>query len=271
VSAQALEVPKLPRQLTPRVHWLGVCGVNTRFGAVVHIHRSCYLVVGDDATLLVDTGTPPDWRKLQDQLDRVLGDRPLDWVYATHPEPPHASNTALLLDRYPRARVIGDVRDLHLYFPAYRDRFVRARPGERVDLGGTSVEFVAPAFYDLPATLWAYETAGQVLFVADGFAYAHHVNPEGTDAVEIFHLEGECALTSSELPGTITPQQMAFVLKAALWWSRYVPVAPFFGRLQAIFDRYPPKFVGPAHGNVVSDLADIMPVMKKAYELAYDG
>jgi glyoxylase-like metal-dependent hydrolase (beta-lactamase superfamily II) len=263
-------VPTLPRQIAPAVHWLGACGVSNRYGGVIHIHKSNYLVVGGDATLLVDTGVPPNWPQLEKQLDGILKDRPLDWVFATHPEPAHASNVPLLLDKYPAARMVGDVRDLHLYFPSYQDRFVRRSAGDEVELGGgVTVVFLAPAFWDLPATLWAYEVSGQVLFVADGFAYAHHSDPDGSE--DAYHLEGECALTSGELPGPIAPEQMAFVLKAALYWSRYVDVAPFFERLESILERYPPHVVAPAHGNVVVNLDDVMPVMREAYALAYDG
>jgi hypothetical protein len=270
-EVKATDVPTLPRQLAPNLHWLGACGVSNRYGGVIHIHKSNYLIQGSKRTLLVDTGTPPNWLQVEAQLDSLLGDKPLDLIYPTHPEPAHASNTSLLLDKYPDAQIFGDVRDLHLYFPAYRARFVRRRAGDEIDLGGgSSLIFLEPAFWDLPATLWAYERQSQALFTADGFAYAHHTSPDGTEE-EVFHMEGECALTSSELPGPIAPEQMAFVLKAALYWSRYVPVEPFFQRLEALLEKYPPKLVCQAHGNVVVDLQDVMPVMKKAYALAYDG
>ena len=263
-------VPKLPRQISDRVHWLGACGVSTRYGGVIHIHKSNYLVLGEDATLLVDTAVPPEWSRVEPQIDRVLGGRRLDWVYPTHPEPAHASNLPNLLEKFPEARVAGDVRDLHLYFPRYAQRFVPMRPGNELDLGGgTQLTFLEPAFKDLPATLWAYERRDRVLFTADGFAYAHHTAADGSD--EPYHLEGECALTSSELPGPIAPQQMAFVLKAALYWSRYVEVTPMFANLERMLAAYPPAVVAPAHGNVVVDLRDVMPVMKEAYRLAYDA
>jgi hypothetical protein len=266
----AVAIPTLPRQIGSRVHWLGACGVSTRYGGVIHIHKSNYLVLGEDATLMVDTAVPPEWHKVEPQLDRLLDGRSLDWIFPTHPEPAHASNLPNLLEKFPNARVVGDMRDLHLYFPRSTDRFVHKAVGEELDLGGgTRLQFLEPAFKDLPSTQWAYEPHDRVLFTADGFAYAHHYSPDGSD--EPYHLEGECALTSSELPGPIAPQQMAFVLKAALYWSRYVEVTPFFDNLARILERYPPSVVAPAHGNVVVDLDDVMPVMKEAYRLAYDA
>jgi hypothetical protein len=268
--SETVPVPTLPRQISPHVHWLGACGVSTKYGGVIHIHKSNYLVLGADATLLVDTAVPPEWHRVEPQLDRLLAGRSLDWVFPTHPEPAHASNLPALLDKFPNARVTGDVRDLHLYFPRYLERFAPKAVGDELDLGGgTRIRFLEPAFKDLPSTMWAYEAGDRVLFTADGFAYAHHYSPDGSD--EPYHLEGECALTSSELPGPIAPQQMAFVLKAALYWSRYVEVTPFFENLNRLLERYPPAVVAPAHGNVVVDLDDVMPVMKDAYRLAYDA
>jgi flavorubredoxin len=262
--------PRLPRQIADRVHWLGACGVSTKYGGVIHIHKSNYVVLGENATLLVDTAVPPEWPRVEPQLDRILAGRQLDWVFPTHPEPAHASNLPNLLEKFPAARVTGDLRDLHLYFPRYADRFVPRRAGDSLDLGGgTRIKFLEPAFKDLPATLWAYEERDRVLFTADGFAYAHHYSADGSD--EPYHLEGECALTSSELIGAIAPQQMAFVLKAALYWSRFVEVTPLFANLERMLEANPPAVVAPAHGNVVVDLDDVMPVMKEAYRLAYDA
>src|SRR5262249_40623794 len=67
-----------------------------------------------------ELGAPPTWPTLEGQLDALLGDRPLDWIFPKHPEPAHACNASLLLDKYPNARIIGDLRDLQLYFPSYR-------------------------------------------------------------------------------------------------------------------------------------------------------
>ncbi|BAS14170.1 anaerobic nitric oxide reductase [Arthrobacter sp. Hiyo8] len=105
------------RWLADGTYWLGGCLSANAQGQEVHYHVSSYLVVGSKATLLVDTGDPAHRALLLAQLELVLGERPLDYVFPTHPEIPHAGNLPALLDKYPGALVVGDVRDYHLHFP----------------------------------------------------------------------------------------------------------------------------------------------------------
>jgi flavorubredoxin len=255
--------------MTEHVSWLGCCNMTTRYGngKEMHIHRGNYLVVGTNGTLLVDTGTPPGFHVVCNQLDSLLGDRPLDWVFPTHIEPAHAASLPQLLDHYPNARGIGDMRDAHLFFPAHAHRLDRVGVGDVLDLGGVTMHFLAPAFWDMPTTLWAYIPEDQVLFPADAFGYAHQMTADG-DEVETYHLAGQCALYSSELPGAVAPEQMSFLVQAAFYWSRHVDVEQNFERLAALFREHPTRFVAPSHGNVVSNPDEIVDVMRRAYTMA---
>lgn len=258
----------LPRSLSDRITWLGDCLKRTEAGQPVHVHTSCFLVVGDEQALLVDTGHPTHWSKVERQLDALLGERPLDWIFPTHPELPHAGNLNRLLAKYPGARVTGDVRDYPLYCPEHVDRLVSRRIGDELDLGGSTIVFLEALIKDLPSTQWAYETSGQVLFAADAFGYTHGgVLVEGAD--EPLHLPGECGLLSTELGSTPSVEQTAFLTRAALFWSRYVDVAPHFAAVEALLARYPARLIAPAHGNVISDFDALLPVLRAAHSAVY--
>jgi glyoxylase-like metal-dependent hydrolase (beta-lactamase superfamily II) len=264
-------LPTLPRSIRPRLHWLGGCHLSSVYGSVIHVHHSNYLLDGE-RTLLVDTGFPSTWPQVDAHLDQLLGDRPLDYVCPTHSEIPHSGNLSRLLMKYPAARVVGDMRDFHLYFPEWLDRMDMKRPGDVIDLGeGVRLTFLTALFKDLPNTLWAYEESQRAMFVADGFAYAHHPPPDGADRDDPIHYPGECALTSSELP-PVKVEQMSFILKAALNWSRYVDIRPVFAEVAELFEtRYPTEIVLPAHGNVIARLEDLLPVMREAHNEVYEG
>src|SRR5262249_27266168 len=144
-------------------------------------------------------GLPSGWPTLKAQADQVLQGRPLDWLFISHPEIPHSGNVRNLLEAYPTAQVIGDVRDYHLYWPDIVDRIGMPGPGDVVDLGGGyRFEVLPAAMKDLPNTLWGYEHSRQVLFPVDGFMLTHHAL--SADAETAVHLPGECALTTAELP-----------------------------------------------------------------------
>ena len=133
------------RPIADGVHWLGGCLPANAQGQEVHYHVSAYLVVGSEAAILVDTGDPAHLPTVIGQLGAALGDRPLDYIFPTHPEIPHAGNLPWLLDRYPSALVVGDVRDYSLHFPEFEGRFRPMAAGERIDLGDREFRFL-PAF-----------------------------------------------------------------------------------------------------------------------------
>ena len=124
--------------------------------------------------------------------------------------------------------------------------------------------------------MWGYEHKRQVLFPVDALGYGHHpqiagLDPQLADIDEPLHQEGECALFSSELNQPPRLELATYLTQASLFWSRYVEIAPFFERLSALLEKYPAKFIAPAHGSVIDDLDIVMPTMREAHKLAFVG
>lgn len=264
-------VANRPREIAPGIFWIGSCTATDTFGTMIHIHNSAYVIKGEAQSLLIDCGTVSQWSEIETHLDAVLGDRPLDWIAPTHPESPHGGSVGRLCRKYPNAKVVGDVRDYHLYFPEFVDRLESRPAGSLIDLGGGyRFVFLEAIIKDVPSTQWGYEASQQVLFVADAFAFSHHMPVAGFEEYPI-HLEGECALMTNELPVAPTVEQAAFITKAALFWTRYVRVEPYLDAFTALIDRYPAKLIAPAHGSVITNLDDVLPVIYEAHRMAYQG
>lgn len=267
----------LPRALAPNVHWLGKCIDDSTMemrGTAHHSHLSLYLISGADATLLVDTGVPSGWPAVEAQLAELLGNRKLDYVFPTHPEYPHSGNLEKLMDRYPAARVIGDVRDYHAYFPAIAARTVSVTAGSTVDLGsGSRLTFLPGLLRDLPSTLWLYEEQSQIMFVADGFGFFHRepdtANQEGDEDSMPHHYPGECALTVSELDADLEVVQASTIVRNALSWSRYVDATPLFGELRDLLAQFPTRIIAPAHGNVIDRPDEVLPMIEESHAVAF--
>lgn len=231
----------LPRRVTEGVYWLGGCLQTTLRATEIHAHVSTYLLLGERESLLVDTGHPKDWAAVSDALDAILDSRPLDYVFPTHPELPHAGNLVRLLKKYPEARVCGDVRDYHLYHPELIDRFEAWSVGDSVDLGG--LEFVVtPAIVrDLPNSQWGFEKVNGVLFVADAFGFAHH------------HGVGECAMFAEDMTELPDVELVHFITDAALYWTRFHDIQSSIDAVVALRETHPTRILAPAHGNLIRE------------------
>jgi flavorubredoxin len=255
------------REIALGIYWLGQC-VATRAGDdEVHVHNCAFLVCGADRSLLVDTGLPVHWPDLEKDLDRILGDRALDYLVPTHPEVPHMGNLAQLLSKYPVATVVGDVRDYHLYLPGFANRLDQRPLGSELDLGGGyRFTFLEALIRDLPGSLWGYEHSQRVMFVADGFAYVHTPFSEGGEPV---HRPGHCRLMTSEMAQLPSVEQAAYLTRGSLGWSRYLDAGPIFERIVDVLARYPPALIAPAHGNVIDEVERMLPVVMAAHDRTY--
>lgn len=264
-----------PREIAPGTWWLPKCFEMSISGVPYHNHVAPYLIVGSREALLFDTAMPAHWPLLTANLDQVLGARQLDWVVPSHPEVPHCGNLPRLLEKYPGARLAGDVRDYPMYFPQLVDRFVHREEGSVLDLGGGHrFTFLPAPIHDLPTTRWGHEESGGVLFVSDAFGFTHHISDaDGAAALSELpvHLSGECGLLGSELDRPPQHEQVAWLNERALFWTRYVEIDPIKAAVEELLTRYPTRLIAPAHGAVIDDLDEVLPIIWDGYRSAYVG
>lgn len=258
------------RVIADGVTWLGGCLSANAEGQEVHYHVSTYLVMGSRASILVDTGDPAHQATVLAQLDHALGGRPLDYVFPTHPEIPHAGNLPALLARYPSAVVVGNICDYALHFPEYRDRLRAKAAGDVLDLGDREFRFLPAFIRDLENTLWGYDSGAAMMFVSDGFSYIHDI-PAPDEDDEPVHLPGQCRLLSSEMPVPPTVEQAAYGTGRALYWTKFVDVGKAFQGIEDSFTSFPTKLIGPAHGNVIDDVEGMLRTSLAAHRKVYEG
>lgn len=248
--AEKHRVPTLPREIAPGTFWFGCCLEVPQGDKIFHNHNSCYLVTGDKATVLVDTGMPYGWSQLRDELRSVLAGRPLDYIFPTHPEAPHMGNTGALIAEFPDVEIVGDLRNYHLYYPEAQHKFRPMKAGQALDLGGRTLMLVPAVVHDLPNTLWGYVPEERILFVCDAYPYTHE------------HEAHQCGMTSEELPFEVLPQDTTVVIRNALNWVRYVDADRVMPALLALLERYPVDIIGPTHGGVITNPKDITRVFE---------
>ncbi len=258
-----------PREIADSIFWLGCCRELNLDGQMFHNHISAYVIVGPERALMVDTGSLGRWPRISELLDVALNGRQLDYLAPTHPEVAHAWNIRELAAKYPSMKIVGDVRDLHLYFPELVDRFLAVETGASLRLGGDYEYVVVPApIKDLPSTTWGYESGRKVLFVADAFGYVH-CGPASPEVDMPLHEPGDCWLVSTELDAPPNVQKTEKVTRSALDWSRYLDATPLLAEVDRIFQTYPTSIIAPAHGNVITNPEIVYPVIRDAFRLSF--
>ncbi len=252
-------LPVFPREFAPGAFWFSGCLRITVNGKDLHNHNSCFLLMGDKRSVLIDTAPPFAWDYVWPQLLEALGGRQLDYIFPTHPEAPHMGNLGRLLLAFPDAKVIGDTRNYELYVPEAAHRLQPMGPGEKIDLGGSTFVVVPAVVHDLVNTLWAYEEERKILFVSDGYPYTHD------------HREGECAITSNELAQLPRVEDTRVVIEGALGWTRYVDAQITIDRLRALLAEYPADIIAPTHGGVIMNARELTEVFETGLRQANEA
>ncbi|MCG6122147.1 MAG: MBL fold metallo-hydrolase [Microvirga sp.] len=242
----------LPREIAPQTFWLSGCSRQPVGEEILHSHSSFYMACGTQKTAIIDTGNSRDWTDVRRQLLEALDGRPLDYIIPTHPEMPHMGNLEPMAEMFPDARIVGDIRNYHLYFPDLESRLEMRHVGDFLELGDRPLEFLEAIIHDLPNSLWVYDRKEEVLFACDAYCYTHEHEP------------GQCALLAEELPHEPTVADTSFVTSRALAWTQLVDPEPYCQALDAMLAERPVKLIAPTHGGVISDT-------KRMTELFKDG
>lgn len=252
MSETALDPSAMPREIAPGVYWLGDCTKFAYEETVLHAYNSVFVVVGEEHSIVIESGITQDGPVLERQLDMLLsrGIPEPKYLFVTHSEIPHAGGIGRFLARFPEAIACGGVGDLHLVFPQYADRFRSLDPGDRLALGGRDFVVVEAVFRDLYYTRWGFDTGAKVLFAGDGFAYSHH------------HAAGQCGHLAEEVSELNLPDHTAIFASAAFYWTQFVDIEPYVARLEElVFEELEAEVVAPTHGLPITDMRATMPLI----------
>lgn len=235
------------REAFPGIHWIQECGPNrpgiadaVRAGGAtwctpgleLHVPQNAYLLEGE-RTLLFDTLSPAAGDLVVRALEEILGDRSLDYLAVSHPDVPHAANTARILRSWPGARLVAPrVGETHALY--HLDDAIHVGPEDVIDLGGLVVRFPEATFLDAALHTWMAEETTRTLFTVDWLGFPH--------------LEGECLKCVDELPVEIDASRLEAFHSRVMFWFQYVDV----GKVEAATARLAREFadyrIAPAHG-----------------------
>ena len=132
---------------------------------------NAYLVRGADKTALVDTVDPSMAEVLFSRIENA-GAKTIDYIVSNHSEQDHSGLIPAVLEKHPGAKVVaterarGFLADL-LDVPA--ERVLAVKDGERISLGGLTLEFVHFPWVHWPETMLTWIPERRILFPCDLF------------------------------------------------------------------------------------------------------
>lgn len=162
------------RKIKENVYWMGGIDWDRRlFDSLIPLpdgtSYNSYLVKGSEKTALLDTVDPRMTEILDFQLEKVEN---IDYVIAHHAEQDHSGSIPMVLERYPRAKVLctdrckGMLRDLLLID---EDRFETVGDGSVISLGDKTLRFIETPWVHWPETMVTYLDEDRILFSCDFF------------------------------------------------------------------------------------------------------
>lgn len=227
---------------------------------IVDYPFSAFLIV-DEKSMLIDTCGPKQQTAFLAALEHGLNARPLDYIWISHIELPHAGNAPAIKRRYPNAHFVtragGENYELHGLQNA-----LTAAPGDVIELGQHVVEMVDPLFVDHGLSQWLYERSTGLLFTAD---WGHNLHEPAC---------GHCFKFVREMMATgYDEETMTDDIKVNAWyqfpWLAWTDPDEIAAAVDDIFERYEVKIFAPSHGNVIChDFPKFIPLIKEGMRRA---
>ena len=138
---------------------------------------NAFLIQGTAKTVLLDTVDPAKGEILMRELDNV---ERLDYIVSLHAEQDHSGSIPMVLEKYPQATVLTSEKAKSMLtdlLPISADKITTVGDGEKIDLGGKTLEFIYTPWVHWPETMCAYLPEDKILFTCDFFG-SHYASSE---------------------------------------------------------------------------------------------
>ncbi|PKG33474.1 FprA family A-type flavoprotein [Methanoregula sp.] len=166
------------REIAKDVFWVGALDFDRRlFDELIPLPEgtsyNSYLIRGSEKTALIDT---VDLKKEEELIVNLikLGIDQIDYIIINHAEQDHAGSLPMVLEMYPRAKVVTNekCRDLLvalLQIP--KESVMVIKDGETLSLGNKTLKFLLTPWTHWPETQVTFLVEDKILFPCDLFGF----------------------------------------------------------------------------------------------------
>jgi len=134
------------------------------------VSYNSYLIV-DEKVCLIDTVEIDFFIQFVENIRRVIGDRPIDYLVVNHMEPDHSGSLALIRKYYPDIQIVGNKKTFGMMqgFYGLSGGEVEVKNGDTLSLGSHELQFVLTPMVHWPETMMTLDTTSRTLFSGDAF------------------------------------------------------------------------------------------------------
>lgn len=129
----------------------------------------------DEKTVLFDTVDKHERTRFFENLEFVLGDKPLDYLVVNHLEPDHSALIEDVVKKYNNIQIICNqkTKDMLYQFFAFNEqnspKFVVVQEGDVFNTGSHELTFIMAPMVHWPEVMVTYDKTDKILFSADAF------------------------------------------------------------------------------------------------------
>ena len=166
-------------EIRKNITWVGALDWDRRlFDELVPLpdgtSYNAYVVRGSDRVALIDTVDPAKVGELLENLQEA-GVTRIDYIVSQHAEQDHSGAIPEVLEIFPEAVVVTNEKCKAMLMDLLRipeGKFLVVADGEKLDLGGKTLEFILAPWVHWPETMFTYLRQDKALFSCD-FLGAH--------------------------------------------------------------------------------------------------
>jgi flavorubredoxin len=224
-------------QLSANVWWIGALDPDLRvFDIIMRAEQgtsyNSYLVKGAAKTAVIETVKSGFSEEYLAKITALVDPKTIDYIVLNHMEPDHSGSIAALTAIAPQAKIVVSKTGEHFIknILNYPPDLLKMGDGDRLDLGGKTLKFIAAPFLHWPDSMFTYLAEDQILFDCD-FLGAHYADPL--------------------LFGDLDPNSRFF--NDFKYYFDHI-MRPFKSHVRQALDKlaaYPLKMVAPGHGPII--------------------
>jgi flavorubredoxin len=162
-------------EIAKDVFWVGIKDWNRRlFDSLIPLPQgttyNSYLVRGKDKIALIDTVNPGFEAEFGAKVGQLTDLATLDYLIMNHAEPDHAGSIPFVMEIAKKAVLVTSEKGAkmaQIYFRVPESRIKKVKEGDRIELGGKTLEFVDAPWLHWPETMFTYLVEDKVLFSCD--------------------------------------------------------------------------------------------------------
>jgi flavorubredoxin len=134
------------------------------------ISYNSYLLV-DEKIALVDTVERSFVDEYLDNIEEIIGNKPVDYLIINHMEPDHSGALKALVQKYPDIILVGNNKTFGIVECFYMtpENVLMVHDGYVLDLGKFKIQFQTIPMVHWPETMVAFEETNKILFSGDAF------------------------------------------------------------------------------------------------------